>query len=158
MLPLVPPNPSGGGVVVNNVLNTIAEVSPKKNALRGNGGVAAEPSPQTHKKPILGCCNNGGASVAAPPPPPPPPNVPQQVVTVPATHQHSGGGNNLTVHFCAFTPLAEQRLCPLPALAWAEAADVWRFMCRKDERASLDRDSSMLYNHPGTYTHTTTTD
>lgn len=41
------------------------------------------------------------------------------------------------------------RLCPLPALSWAEAKDVWKFMCRKDEKASLERDSSMLSNHPG---------
>lgn len=131
---------STSGVVVNNVLNPIAEVSPKKNALRGSSG--GEPTPQSHKKPILGCCNNGGSSAAPPPLP--------QVVTAPTPLPPQNSGNNLTINFCAFTSLADQRLCPLPALAWAEAADVWRFMCRKDERASLDRDSTMLYNHPGT--------
>lgn len=44
---------------------------------------------------------------------------------------------------------ADLRLCPLPALAWAEAADVWRLMCRKDEKALLDRDPAMLERHPG---------
>lgn len=50
---------------------------------------------------------------------------------------------------CCVTPASEMRLCPLPALSWAEAKDVWKFMCRKDEKASLERDSSMLSNHPG---------
>lgn len=49
---------------------------------------------------------------------------------------------------CATKP-ADLRLCPLPALAWAEAADVWRLMCRKDEKALLDRSAGMLDKHPG---------
>lgn len=44
---------------------------------------------------------------------------------------------------------ADLRFCPLPALAWADAADVWRLMCRKDEKALLDRDPGMLARHPG---------
>lgn len=47
------------------------------------------------------------------------------------------------------TKSADLRLCPLPALAWAEAADVWRLMCRKDEMALLNRDPAMLERHPG---------
>lgn len=50
---------------------------------------------------------------------------------------------------CFVTPLSELRLCPLPALAWAEAKDVWKLMCRKDERASLERNPDMLAYHPG---------
>lgn len=50
------------------------------------------------------------------------------------------------------TKPADLRLCPLPALAWAEAADVWRLMCRKDEKALLDRDPAMLDRHPGIQT------
>lgn len=44
---------------------------------------------------------------------------------------------------------ADLRLCPLPTLAWADAVDVWRLMCRKDEKALLDRDPEMLERHPG---------
>lgn len=41
------------------------------------------------------------------------------------------------------------RLCPLPVLSWADAKEVWRFMCKKDEKASIERDSKMLRKHPG---------
>lgn len=34
-------------------------------------------------------------------------------------------------------------------MAWAQASDVWRLMCRKDEKALLERDPAMLKNHPG---------
>lgn len=50
---------------------------------------------------------------------------------------------------CFVTPLSELRLCPLPALAWAESKDVWKLMCRKDEIASLERNPDMLAYHPG---------
>lgn len=50
---------------------------------------------------------------------------------------------------CFVTPVSELRLCPLPALAWAEAKDVWKLMCRKDEKALLDRNPEMLTYHPG---------
>lgn len=43
----------------------------------------------------------------------------------------------------------EARVCPLPLLSWANAKDVWRFMCDKDKRTSLDRHSNMLNNHHG---------
>lgn len=52
-------------------------------------------------------------------------------------------------YLCYVTPSADLRLCPLPALAWANADEVWRLMCRKDDRASLERDPRMLSNHPG---------
>lgn len=52
-------------------------------------------------------------------------------------------------YLCYVTPSADLRLCPLPSLAWANADDVWRLMCRKDDRASLERDPRMLSNHPG---------
>lgn len=61
--------------------------------------------------------------------------------------KYSEYGNTVS---CCITPSSELRLCPLPALSWAESKDVWKFMCRKDEKASLERDSSMLVNHPGT--------
>lgn len=41
------------------------------------------------------------------------------------------------------------RLCPLPVLSWADAKEVWRFMCKRDEKAAIERDSKMLHNHPG---------
>lgn len=47
------------------------------------------------------------------------------------------------------TQTSDYRLCPLPVLSWADATEVWRFMCKKDEKAALDRDSKMLDNHPG---------
>lgn len=50
---------------------------------------------------------------------------------------------------CFVTPLSDLRLCPLPALAWAESKDVWKLMCRKDEKASLERNPDMLAYHPG---------
>lgn len=53
------------------------------------------------------------------------------------------------VSSCFVTPLSELRLCPLPALSWAESRDVWNLMCRKDEKASLERNPEMLSYHPG---------
>lgn len=50
---------------------------------------------------------------------------------------------------CYVTPTSEMRLCPLPMLPWANREAVWSNMCRKDERASLDRDINMFENHPG---------
>ncbi|XP_064546951.1 G1/S-specific cyclin-E isoform X2 [Drosophila montana] len=41
------------------------------------------------------------------------------------------------------------RQCPLPALSWANAADVWKLMCKRDELVSHLRSSSMLEQHPG---------
>ena len=50
---------------------------------------------------------------------------------------------------CYVTPTTEQRLCPLPILAWANREMLWNNMVRKDERASLERDVNMFDNHPG---------
>lgn len=50
---------------------------------------------------------------------------------------------------CYVVPTAELRTCPLPALNWTNANDMWKIMYRKDERASLERESSMFQNHPG---------
>ncbi|XP_037909397.1 G1/S-specific cyclin-E isoform X3 [Hermetia illucens] len=44
---------------------------------------------------------------------------------------------------------AELRACPLPALSWANALDVWKVMCQKDEAACAERSARMLENHPG---------
>lgn len=52
-------------------------------------------------------------------------------------------------YLCCASASADLRLCPLPSLAWANADEVWRLMCRKDDRASLERDPRMLSNHPG---------
>lgn len=41
------------------------------------------------------------------------------------------------------------RQCPLPALSWANADDVWMRMCVRDEEDSHLRSSSMLDKHPG---------
>ena len=50
------------------------------------------------------------------------------------------------------TPAADPeppRQCPLPALSWANAHDVWHLMCKKDEQAACLRDCNMLDHHPG---------
>lgn len=47
------------------------------------------------------------------------------------------------------TPSTDQRLCTLPRLNFAEAGEVWKLMCRQDEKGSLDRDLSMLQRHKG---------
>ncbi|XP_031623125.1 G1/S-specific cyclin-E-like isoform X2 [Contarinia nasturtii] len=41
------------------------------------------------------------------------------------------------------------RICPLPLLSWADAKDVWRFMCDKDKKTSMDRSPKMLQKHQG---------
>ncbi|XP_017467829.1 PREDICTED: G1/S-specific cyclin-E-like isoform X2 [Rhagoletis zephyria] len=49
------------------------------------------------------------------------------------------------------TPAAEPeelRQCPLPALSWANADDVWQLMCKKDQQAAYLRSGSMLECHP----------
>jgi len=60
----------------------------------------------------------------------------------------TSGSNNYSMS-CCLTPNCDLRVCPLPALSWANAHDVWKLMCRKDEKASLDRRSTMLDNHTG---------
>ncbi|XP_011290363.1 G1/S-specific cyclin-E isoform X2 [Musca domestica] len=58
----------------------------------------------------------------------------------------------LSAHYDCMTPAADPeppRQCPLPALSWANAQDVWQLMCKKDEQASCLRNSSMLDHHPG---------
>nr|XP_036220785.1 G1/S-specific cyclin-E isoform X1 [Bactrocera oleae]XP_036220786.1 G1/S-specific cyclin-E isoform X1 [Bactrocera oleae]XP_036220787.1 G1/S-specific cyclin-E isoform X1 [Bactrocera oleae]XP_036220788.1 G1/S-specific cyclin-E isoform X1 [Bactrocera oleae]XP_036220789.1 G1/S-specific cyclin-E isoform X1 [Bactrocera oleae]XP_036220790.1 G1/S-specific cyclin-E isoform X1 [Bactrocera oleae] len=42
----------------------------------------------------------------------------------------------------------ELRQCPLPALSWANAYDVWQLMCKKDHQAAFLRSGSMLERHP----------
>ncbi|XP_017050640.1 G1/S-specific cyclin-E isoform X2 [Drosophila ficusphila] len=53
--------------------------------------------------------------------------------------------------FDCMSPALESVLpqCPLPALSWANAADVWRLMCQRDEQDSRLRSISMLDQHPG---------
>lgn len=72
--------------------------------------------------------------------------VPAGVESTPQSHKHSEPWNS-----CANCSLVtpNSRLCPLPVLSWADAKDVWRFMCKRDEKATLERDSKMLGNHPG---------
>lgn len=43
----------------------------------------------------------------------------------------------------------DSRICPLPLLSWADAKDVWRHMCDKDKRTSVDRHPKMLQKHQG---------
>lgn len=50
---------------------------------------------------------------------------------------------------CCVTPSADLRTCPLPALTWAKSTEVWRLMCRKDAKASLEREPNMFDQHPG---------
>lgn len=50
---------------------------------------------------------------------------------------------------CFVTPSAEQRTCPLPKFAWARSSEVWRLICRKDEKASMEREPNMFDQHPG---------
>lgn len=83
----------------------------------------------------------------------------------PATQQqlHGPSNGNRTVKlipldgaathnsYKCMSPALEEtfRPCPLPALSWANAADVWRMMCKRDELDSHLRSSSMLDQHPG---------
>ncbi|XP_034473756.1 G1/S-specific cyclin-E [Drosophila innubila] len=83
----------------------------------------------------------------------------------PATQQQLHGPSNgnrtvklnpldgATTHnsYKCMSPALEEtfRPCPLPALSWANAADVWRMMCKRDELDSHLRSSSMLDQHPG---------
>lgn len=50
---------------------------------------------------------------------------------------------------CCTNQKFDFRLCPLPVLSWADAKEVWKFMCKKDEKTAIDRDPKMLTNHPG---------
>lgn len=53
---------------------------------------------------------------------------------------------------CCTNQKSDFRLCPLPVLSWADAKEVWKFMCKKDEKTAIDRDPKMLINHPGLQT------
>lgn len=59
----------------------------------------------------------------------------------------------VTAHnnYKCLSPALEKTLrqCPLPALSWANAADVWEKMCTRDEEDSHLRSSTMLEEHPG---------
>lgn len=46
-------------------------------------------------------------------------------------------------------PTLKERTCPLPSFSWAESNDVWKMMCKKDAKASQERDPYMFQNHPG---------
>lgn len=50
---------------------------------------------------------------------------------------------------CCVTASSDQRICTLPRINFAESNDVWKLMCRQDEKGSLDRDPSMLQRHKG---------
>ncbi|XP_058446578.1 G1/S-specific cyclin-E isoform X1 [Malaya genurostris] len=50
---------------------------------------------------------------------------------------------------CCVTPSSELRTCPLPKFSWADSNDVFKLMCRKDEKASLEREPNMFDQHPG---------
>lgn len=50
---------------------------------------------------------------------------------------------------CYVSPLSDLRHCPIPKLAWADPVNVWKQMCRKDDRSLLDRNPGMLARHPG---------
>lgn len=50
---------------------------------------------------------------------------------------------------CCVTPSSDLRTCPLPQFAWADSKQVWKLMCRKDEKASLEREPNMFDQHPG---------
>ncbi|XP_053694590.1 G1/S-specific cyclin-E [Sabethes cyaneus] len=50
---------------------------------------------------------------------------------------------------CFVTPSSELRSCPLPEFSWAKNRAVWEIMCRKDEKASLEREPNMFDQHPG---------
>ncbi|XP_023166264.2 G1/S-specific cyclin-E [Drosophila hydei] len=54
-------------------------------------------------------------------------------------------------NYKCLSPAAEipLRQCPLPSLSWANAAEVWKRMCLRDEQDSHLRSSSMLEHHPG---------
>ncbi|KAH8273622.1 hypothetical protein KR018_004674, partial [Drosophila ironensis] len=58
---------------------------------------------------------------------------------------------NDLISFECMSPAVETplRQCPLPALAWANAADVWQLMCQRDEQDSRLRSTSMLEQHSG---------
>ncbi|XP_055540208.1 G1/S-specific cyclin-E isoform X2 [Wyeomyia smithii] len=70
--------------------------------------------------------------------------------------QHSNNSSNCdnssskySKLYCCVTPSSELRTCPLPPLSWAENRTVWQLMCRKDEKASLEREPNMFDQHPG---------
>ncbi|XP_055908344.1 G1/S-specific cyclin-E isoform X2 [Eupeodes corollae] len=71
--------------------------------------------------------------------------------TQPDGHRKVKSFDDYVSMYDCMTPIepSEPRSCPLPALSWANASDVWNFMCKKDEAASYLRDSTMLDNHPG---------
>lgn len=39
------------------------------------------------------------------------------------------------------------RVCPLPLLSWADANEVWSFMCDKDKTTMVERSPKMLHKH-----------
>lgn len=57
--------------------------------------------------------------------------------------------SRITSLSCCVTPSADLRTCPMPPISWAESTDVWKLMCRKDEKASLEREPNMFDKHPG---------
>lgn len=50
---------------------------------------------------------------------------------------------------CCVTPSSDQRVCTLPKINFADADEVWKLMCRQDEKSSLERDPKMLSMHKG---------
>lgn len=50
---------------------------------------------------------------------------------------------------CYITPIADQRMCPIPKLNWTDNRKLWRNMVQRDERAAIDRSANMFTKHTG---------
>lgn len=50
---------------------------------------------------------------------------------------------------CSLTPSADQRICTIPRLNFADSDEVWSLMCRQDEKWQQLRDPNMLQMHKG---------
>ncbi|XP_020810625.1 G1/S-specific cyclin-E [Drosophila serrata] len=75
----------------------------------------------------------------------------QQQPSCPVTMMPIKAVESDSAAFNCMSPAVETALrqCPLPALAWANAADVWRLMSQRDEQDSRLRCVYMLEQHPG---------
>lgn len=66
-----------------------------------------------------------------------------------STNSTSKSSSHVPALSCCVTPSSDLRSCPLPRFAWADSNQVWKLMCRKDEKASLEREPNMFDQHPG---------
>lgn len=123
---------SSGKTIKSNVNNNISSNNNNVNSNINNNNNNSEHKDCNGQNVTLTPNSNGGAAIHA-------------TELTPQSIRKTDAWNRCTK--CC--PRLESRTCPLPALSWANAKDVWHYMCEKDKKTSVERRPKMLNKHQG---------